>query len=184
MSGRDQTVIVGSSGSAVQPWQACSTVRSDHDLAVRRHPLRAPGAARARHPPCTPHHPHRRPRPRRAGYGRERRPLTVRPAAATVSDSCGVGSDSVVLPETDGAHYTVTSEGEAIVLPEGVPVPGAFFAVVALEDLPEEAEVPDHITVQVTARADEGYALDPDVSPSQEVTLGLTPCASRTRRCR
>lgn len=106
----------------------------------------------------------------------------VTPGAPVVSDeSCGVGEDSILLPESPGAAYSVTVDGETIGLPTGVEIPGALALAPIFAQLEDDGtgdlpELPDVVTITIEASAQPGYLLADGAQTAFEVSIDATPC--------
>lgn len=111
----------------------------------------------------------------------------VTPLAPTVVDECGLGKDTVTIPEIDGIRYLVDLGGQTIELTPGAYAGIAFIPWEEVED--EEGDLafddegglalPD-ARATITAEALDGYALADGVPTSFDVTLSSGPCASTT----
>ncbi len=106
-------------------------------------------------------------------------PVPVTAATPVVSDqTCGVGEDTILIPETEGVTYSFTADGDRLIFPEGVELPGVIAALLTDGGFEDPFEVwPDELTLTLDVTADEGYVLAPGSAETVEVTLDSTGCA-------
>lgn len=107
-------------------------------------------------------------------------PVPVSPVAPIVADdTCGIGQDTVQIPETEGITYSVTINDERAILPEGVEIPAIIALYASIDEVYLE-QTPPELTMKLDATADDGYVLAPDAASSTEVTVDSSPCAPVT----
>lgn len=105
-------------------------------------------------------------------------PVVVTPGVPVVSDAeCGVGQDTITIPETEGVTYSLSFDDVTAILPQGVEIPGALAlfgdgSEFAFQYGIKQAEM----TLDITA--DEGYVLDDQAADTVDVVVDTTACAS------
>lgn len=111
--------------------------------------------------------------------------VPVTPIAPVVVDECGVGGDSVTIPDIDGVRYLVEISGATIELTPGSYAGVAFWA----DDAMTEEEYDDLVlgdtegwtlpdaAATITAEAVDGAVLAEGAPTSFDVALSSTPCA-------
>lgn len=116
-------------------------------------------------------------------------PIPVTSIAPTVVDECGIGLDTVTLPEIEGLEYRVALENpesgadETIVLPAGE-LPGALVQALSPEivawgaDLDTDDEPPLVTTTTIEVVAQDGHVLSDGSATQFQVDLDATPCDS------
>lgn len=112
----------------------------------------------------------------------------VTPTAPVVVDECGVGQDSVTIPDIDGVRYFFDVGDAVVELTPGAYAGIAFLPDDALadddlEDVVEESaedetwELPD-AAATIRAEATDGHVLADGAIASFDVSLSSAPCAS------
>ncbi|WP_191564123.1 hypothetical protein [Janibacter melonis] len=105
-------------------------------------------------------------------------PVPVTAATPVVSDqTCGIGQDTVLIPETEGVTYSFTAERERVILPEGVELPGALVALASTGSEGDPFAIwDDEVSVTLDVTADEGYVLATGTPTTVVVTVDATGC--------
>lgn len=105
-------------------------------------------------------------------------PVVVTPGVPVVSDAeCGVGQDTITIPETEGVTYSLSFDDVTAILPQGVEIPGALAlfgdgSEFAFQYGLKQAKM----TLDITA--DEGYVLDADAATTVDVVVDTTACTA------